>query len=68
VVRAGGHSARKPWPARADGGEATALELHPGDVGLNIRTRRAEVDGREIELTAQEFTLLETFLRHRARS
>ena len=29
-----------------------------------MRTRRAEVDGTEVELTAKEFTLLETFLRH----
>ena len=45
-------------------GDTTALELHAGGVRLDIRTRRAEVDGREIELSAKEFTLLETFLRH----
>ena len=45
-------------------GETTALELQAGGVRLDLRTRRAEVDGREVELTAKEFTLLETFLRH----
>jgi DNA-binding response OmpR family regulator len=42
----------------------SALELHGGGVRLDVRTRRAEVDGEEVELTAKEFTLLETFLRH----
>ena len=31
---------------------------------LDIRTRKATVGGDEITLTAREFTLLETFLRH----
>jgi DNA-binding response OmpR family regulator len=42
----------------------SALELNGGGVRLDVRTRRAEVDGEEVELTAKEFTLLETFLRH----
>jgi DNA-binding response OmpR family regulator len=42
----------------------SALELRGGGVVLDVRTRRAEVDGDEVELTAKEFTLLETFLRH----
>jgi DNA-binding response OmpR family regulator len=42
----------------------SALELHGGGVRLDVRTRRAEVDGEDVELTAKEFTLLETFLRH----
>jgi DNA-binding response OmpR family regulator len=29
-----------------------------------VRTRRATIDGREVELTAREFALLETLLRH----
>lgn len=33
-------------------------------LSLDLRTRRAVVDGREIELTAREFALLEVFLRH----
>jgi two-component system, OmpR family, response regulator len=53
--------------ARLRGGErgdAAVLELSVAGVRLNIRTRRAEVDGREVELTAKEFAMLETFLRH----
>jgi DNA-binding response OmpR family regulator len=42
----------------------SALELRGGGVRLDVRTRRADVDGDEVELTAKEFTLLETFLRH----
>ena len=38
--------------------------LTVGDVSLNIRTRRAMVDGEQIELTAREFAMLETFMRH----
>ena len=47
-----------------DRGDAPALELQVAGVRLDIRTRRAEVAGREVELTAKEFTLPETFLRH----
>ena len=46
---------------------AATLELQVAGVRLDIRTRRAEVAGREVELTAKEFTLLETFLRHPGR-
>jgi DNA-binding response OmpR family regulator len=42
----------------------SALELEAGGVRLDVRTRRAEVNGDDVELTAKEFTLLETFLRH----
>jgi DNA-binding response OmpR family regulator len=38
--------------------------LTVGDVSLDIRTRRARVDGEQIELTAREFAMLETFMRH----
>jgi DNA-binding response OmpR family regulator len=38
--------------------------LQASGVSLDVRTRRATVDGRTIELTAREFGLLETFLRH----
>ena len=31
---------------------------------LDLRTRRARVDGRSVDLTAREFTLLELFMRH----
>ena len=52
--------ARLRAPDTGDSG----LELSAGGVRLDVRTRRAEVDGDEVELTAKEFTLLETFLRH----
>ncbi|MFP5325949.1 MAG: response regulator transcription factor [Acidimicrobiia bacterium] len=38
--------------------------LRAGDVTLDIRTRRATVGDRTVELTAREFALLENFLRH----
>jgi DNA-binding response OmpR family regulator len=43
--------------------EETVLEW--GGLALDLRTRRATVDSRTVELTAREFTMLETFLRHR---
>jgi DNA-binding response OmpR family regulator len=42
--------------------EPTVLEV--GRVALDLRTRRATVDGRTVELTAREFTMLETLMRH----
>ena len=46
--------------------EGTAEEtvLRAGDLALDLRTRRAAVGGRTIELSAREFTMLEVFLRH----
>jgi len=38
--------------------------LRAGRVSLDLRSRRASVDDRVVELTAREFALLETFLRH----
>jgi DNA-binding response OmpR family regulator len=52
--------ARLRAPEAGDSG----LELSGGGVRLDVRTRRAEIGGDEVELTAKEFTLLETFLRH----
>jgi two-component system response regulator QseB len=43
--------------------EQTVLEA--GDVVLDLRTRRATVAGETAPLTAREFTMLETFMRHR---
>ena len=47
---------------------ATGMDEHhvlsAGDVRLDLLTRRATVAGRPVELTAREFALLETFLRH----
>ncbi len=38
--------------------------LSAGDVRLDVRTRRAEVGERSVDLTAREFAVLETLLRH----
>jgi two-component system, OmpR family, copper resistance phosphate regulon response regulator CusR len=38
--------------------------LKAGDASLDLRTRRVLVPGREVELTAREFVLAETFFRH----
>jgi DNA-binding response OmpR family regulator len=38
--------------------------LRAGVVTLDLRTRRASVDGRIVELTAREFALTETLMRH----
>jgi DNA-binding response OmpR family regulator len=42
--------------------EPTVLDA--GDVSLDLRTRRARVGEQVVELTAREFALAETFLRH----
>lgn len=44
------------------GGEPTVLAS--GSLTLDLRTRRATVDGREVDLSAREFALAETFLRN----
>jgi len=44
------------------GAESTVL-THDG-LQLDLRTRRAHVDGRTVDLSAREFALIETFLRH----
>jgi len=38
--------------------------LRAGDIVLDLRTRRVTSAGRTVELTAREFALAETFLRH----
>ncbi len=38
--------------------------LSAGELSLDLRTRRARVADRTVDLTAREFTLLELFLRH----
>ncbi len=45
-------------------GPSEQTVLRAGDVALDLRTRRAIVDGRTVELTAREYALLELFLRH----
>jgi len=50
---------------RADGaGGAEATVLMVGDVSLDLRTRRARVAGKEVDLSAREFALAEMFLRN----
>lgn len=43
--------------------ETTTLQA--GDLYLDLRTRRVYAGSRAIDLSAREFTLLETFVRHR---
>ncbi len=38
--------------------------LESGDIRLDLRTRKAHTGGREIELSAREFIMLETLMRH----
>jgi DNA-binding response OmpR family regulator len=47
-----------------DPGIPEADELTAGNVALELKTRRARVGEREVELSAREFILAETFLRH----
>jgi DNA-binding response OmpR family regulator len=47
-----------------DSGTSEPIVLSAGGVSLDLRTRRATVDGRTVELSAREFALLELFLRH----
>ena len=42
----------------------TATALESGPFRLDLRTRRLRVNDTEVELTAREFALAETFLRH----
>ncbi len=53
--------------ARMRGGEArseSASTIEAAGIVLDIRARRAHCGGEEVPLTAREFTLLETFMRH----
>jgi DNA-binding response OmpR family regulator len=45
-------------------GSAEPATLSHGDLSLDLHTRLASVDGRTIELSAREFSLLETLLRN----
>jgi DNA-binding response OmpR family regulator len=42
---------------------ATGVISH-GDVALDVLSRRATIDGRDVDLSAREFALAEQFLRH----
>lgn len=48
--------------ATDSGATASSTTLSHRDLSLDLRTRRASVGGREVDLSAREFTLAETFL------
>jgi DNA-binding response OmpR family regulator len=48
---------------RIDRAEEPTL-LRAGDLVLDLRTRSVDIAGRTVELTAREFALAETFVRH----
>jgi DNA-binding response OmpR family regulator len=45
-------------------GTAETNVLEAGEIRVDLRSRRTTVNGRAVELTAREFALLETLLRH----
>jgi two-component system copper resistance phosphate regulon response regulator CusR len=47
-----------------EGPDQEATLLRVGEAALDLRTRRATVGDRSVELTAREFSLAETFFRH----
>lgn len=49
---------------RTDVGGAEPTVLRHGRLSLDLRSRRASLDDTTVDLSAREFTLLETFLRH----
>ena len=49
---------------RTEDRPAETTVLHVGPVQLDLRSRRATSGDRTVELTAREFALLETFMRH----
>ncbi|MEJ2862679.1 response regulator transcription factor [Actinomycetospora flava] len=48
----------------ADAGPGEVTVLRHGTLSLDLRTRQATVDGATVDLSAREFVLAETFLRH----
>ena len=49
---------------RDDGPGPASTTIEVGGLRLDLRTRRVEVDGAQVELSAREFALAETFLRN----
>ena len=47
-----------------EGSSAEPTVLEAGGVTLDVRTRKAMIDGEAVDLTAREFTMLETFMAH----
>jgi DNA-binding response OmpR family regulator len=48
-----------------DGKAAEPTKLEASGIVLDLRSRKAVVDGRTVDLTAREFTMLETLMHHR---
>ena len=48
----------------ADAGPGEVTVLRHGSLSLDLRTRQATVGGATVDLSAREFVLAETFLRH----
>lgn len=46
------------------GDRETTTRIEVGDISLDLRTRRARAGDRDIELSAREFALAETLMRH----
>ena len=44
-------------------GASASVRLTSGGLTLDLRTRRAEIDGRVVDLTNREFALLGSFMR-----
>jgi DNA-binding response OmpR family regulator len=49
---------------RSATGQQGAVVIAEGDLSLDLKTRVLTVDGRAVELSAREFELMETLLRH----
>ena len=64
AVRARRAARADPGPPPRAPGRASRWRSPSAASSLDLRTRRATVEGREIELSAREFALLELFLRH----
>jgi DNA-binding response OmpR family regulator len=45
-------------------GQASSAQLEAGDLSLDLRTRRVDRAGRNVELSTREFDLLAYFMRH----
>ncbi len=48
----------------AGGAEPEVMELQIGEIVLDLRTRKAKIGNRSIDLPSREFILAETFFRH----
>lgn len=58
----GPEQARSPRAAAGNGGRRSIERLEHNGLVLNVRTRKVEADGAELELTGPEFELLQTLM------